>query len=110
MKFRTHKIKQFAIALIGSVIACIGTADNHRRATPTFVLAELTDDQVRDAIIKHSIAKYPGNCPCPYHVDRAGRQCGGRSAWSRAGGASPLCFRTDVKSEMIREWRAKNSG
>ena len=46
----------------------------------------------RSAIIRQSIASYPGSCPCPYNRDRGGRRCGGRSAWSRAGGYSPLCY------------------
>jgi endonuclease YncB( thermonuclease family) len=30
-------------------------------------------------------------CICPGDVDAAGRRCGGRSAFSRKGGASPMC-------------------
>jgi endonuclease YncB( thermonuclease family) len=30
-------------------------------------------------------------CLCPDDVDRAGRRCAGRSAYSRAGGAKPVC-------------------
>lgn len=47
--------------------------------------------------IRASIAAYPGNCPCPYSYDRAGRRCGGRSAWSRRGGYAPLCYPSDVR-------------
>jgi hypothetical protein len=71
--------------------------------------AELTDDEVKAAIIEESIQVYPGNCPCPYNVDRAGRRCGGRSAWSKPGGAAPLCYPADVTPEMIRDWRAKSA-
>ncbi|WP_199336917.1 hypothetical protein [Oscillatoria sp. FACHB-1407] len=31
-------------------------------------------------------------CQCPYDIDAAGRRCGGRSAYSRPGGASPICY------------------
>lgn len=34
----------------------------------------------RAAIIQQSLAAYPGNCPCPYNRDAAGRRCGKRSA------------------------------
>lgn len=34
---------------------------------------------------------YGGSCACPNDRDSAGRRCGARSAWSRAGGASPSC-------------------
>lgn len=35
---------------------------------------------------------YDGNCPCPYDLDVNGNQCGARSAYSRSGGASPICY------------------
>ena len=46
--------------------------------------------------IRQSIASYAGSCPCPYSVDRAGRRCGGRSAYNRRGGQAPLCYPGDV--------------
>ncbi|KAB2766067.1 SH3 domain-containing protein [Brucella anthropi] len=36
---------------------------------------------------------YVGTCDCPYDVMRNGRSCGGRSAYSRPGGRSPVCYR-----------------
>ncbi|MEO0409166.1 MAG: hypothetical protein AAF289_17625 [Cyanobacteria bacterium P01_A01_bin.135] len=33
-----------------------------------------------------------GSCDCPYDTDSAGRRCGKRSAYSRPGGASPVCY------------------
>ncbi|MBA8862481.1 hypothetical protein FHW19_004227 [Ochrobactrum anthropi] len=36
---------------------------------------------------------YIGTCDCPYDVMRNGRSCGGRSAYSRPGGRSPVCYR-----------------
>ena len=35
---------------------------------------------------------YTGNCPCPYSRDAAGNICGARSAYTRTGGASPVCY------------------
>jgi hypothetical protein len=69
--------------------------------------ANLSDDDIRRILIQQSIAAYPGNCPCPYNLDRAGRSCGKRSAWSRAGGHSPLCYPSDVSDEMVAEYRAR---
>jgi hypothetical protein len=42
-------------------------------------------------------------CACPDDTMRSGRRCGGRSAHSRPGGASPLCYPADVSEAMIRE-------
>lgn len=50
----------------------------------------------RKELIAQSSATYPGNCPCPYNRDRAGRKCGKRSAWSKPGGRSPLCYESDI--------------
>ena len=61
----------------------------------------LTDAQIRKILIEESIAAYPGNCPCPYNIARNGSRCGGRSAWSRPGGAAPLCYPKDVSDETV---------
>jgi len=65
----------------------------------------LTDAEIADRVIAQSIARYSGNCPCPYSRMRNGRRCGGVSAYSRPGGASPLCYRRDVTPAMIKSYR-----
>ena len=70
----------------------------------------ISDRKVRDRIIAASLARYPGSCPCPYNRDRAGRKCGRRSAYSRPGGYSPLCYQRDVSDVMVAKWRASNPG
>ena len=66
----------------------------------------LSDAEIRKILIRQSIARYSGSCPCPYNRDRAGRRCGGRSAYSRPGGASPLCYDGDVTDKMIATYRS----
>jgi SH3-like domain-containing protein len=61
----------------------------------------------RRAIIRQSIASYPGSCPCPYNVDRGGRRCGGRSAWSRPGGYSPICYDSDINDSRLSSYFAR---
>jgi hypothetical protein len=46
-------------------------------------------------------------CACPDDVMRNGRRCGSRSAYSRPGGASPLCYPGDVTAGMIEAFRAR---
>ena len=89
--------KRWALALI----LIFGTA----LATPPEDIK--TDAEIKQILITESLARYPGNCPCPYNVDRAGRRCGKRSAYSRPGGASPLCYPSDVPDEMVKEYRTK---
>ena len=71
----------------------------------------LSDSEVREAIIKESIASYQASgrpCACPYNLARNGSQCGGRSAHSRPGGASPKCYPQDVSDADVAEWRRRH--
>jgi hypothetical protein len=68
-----------------------------------------TDAEIRQAVIQESIAAYRGNCPCPYNAARNGSRCGARSAYSRPGGASPLCFPQDVTQRMVDDYRREHT-
>jgi hypothetical protein len=68
-----------------------------------------TDAQVKQILIDESIAAYDGNCPCPYSRARNGSLCGRRSAYSRPGGAAPLCYPKDVTDDMVREYRESHA-
>lgn len=67
------------------------------------------DSQIRQLIMQQSLAYYSGSCPCPYNVDRAGRRCGRRSAYSRPGGASPMCYPSDVSDAQVQAFRARQN-
>jgi hypothetical protein len=67
-----------------------------------------TDDEIKQAIIAQSVSNYRGSCPCPYNTDRAGHKCGARSAYSRPGGASPVCYAKDVTQKMVDEYRKQH--
>ncbi len=69
---------------------------------------KVSDDEVRELIIKESISSYPGNCPCPYNSARNGSRCGKRSAWSKAGGYTPLCYQSDISDDRVRKYRNKH--
>ena len=70
--------------------------------------SNLSDDQIKQVIIQDSISQYSGHCPCPYNVASNGSQCGRRSAYSKPGGYSPICYPADVTEEMIRRYRQRN--
>src|ERR1700685_1626802 len=73
--------------------------------------AAKTDAEIKRAIITESIDSYRasrGNCPCPYNTDRAGHSCGRRSAYSRPGGAAPICYERDVTQKMVDDYRREN--
>ena len=68
----------------------------------------LSDDEVRELIIQESIASYSGSCPCPYNRASNGSRCGGRSAYSRPGGARPKCYKEDVSEADVARYRARH--
>ncbi|KML67884.1 hypothetical protein [Pectobacterium peruviense] len=70
--------------------------------------SRISDEQIKEKIIQESISSYSGNCPCPYNSARNGSKCGKRSAWSRDGGYSPICYKDDVTRKMIDDWRMES--
>jgi hypothetical protein len=72
--------------------------------TPVFAGS---DEEVKKEIIQDSIRSYSGNCPCPYNLDRAGRKCGKRSAYSKPGGYSPICYSSDVTEKMVENHKKR---
>ena len=77
------------------------------RAIGSLPCSPPTDAEIRRILINQSIARYSGSCPCPYNSDRAGRRCGRRSAHSRPGGASPLCYPGDVSDGAVAAYRRR---
>ena len=71
--------------------------------------SDLSDIQIKKLMIQDSIASYTGNCPCPYNLASNGSSCGRRSAYSRPGGAAPLCYESDISKQMVDTYR-KRSG
>lgn len=92
MRFK-NKIGQVFIIILGLLIF---------NSNQVFAI---TDAQIKQILIKQSIADYSGNCPCPYNTARNGSRCGGRSAYSREGGYAPLCYPEDVTKQMINDYR-----
>jgi len=94
---------RFNHALRGAAVALALTFP----ATSAF--AQASDAAIKQKLIRQSIASYSGSCPCPYNTMRNGASCGGRSAYSRPGGESPLCYPSDVTPAMVKSYR-QNQG
>src|ERR1700730_10438306 len=63
-------------------------------------------------IVKDSRDQYHATgrpCACPDDTARNGSVCGGRSAYSRPGGAAPLCYPSDVTAAMIDSYRQRQA-
>ena len=82
-------------------ILLLATLNGYSKSEP------ISDEQIKKLIVRESITSYPGNCPCPYNSASNGSRCGRRSAYSRAGGYSPICYPSDVTKEMIKRYRQK---
>jgi hypothetical protein len=66
------------------------------------------ENQIRQQIVKQSVDAYLATghpCACPYNLTRSGSRYGARSAYSRPGGASPLCYPSDVTEQMVLDWK-----
>jgi len=76
------------------------------------VEAALTAAAIAAIIVQASRAQYHAGgrpCACPDDTMRNGRACGGRSAYSRPGGAAPLCYPSDVTAAMIESYRQRQA-
>ncbi|TDH60832.1 hypothetical protein E2C06_20020 [Dankookia rubra] len=63
---------------------------------------------MRETIVRESVSAYLATgrpCACPYNTTRNGASCGGRSAYSRPGGAAPLCYPYDVSDAEVAAFR-----
>ena len=101
LRARNNTMKRIIKSSVLLLVLAFGTTWAQEQDEPK------TDAEIRQVLISESIARYSGSCPCPYNRDRAGRRCGKRSAYSRPGGASPLCYERDVSQKMVDEYRAR---
>ena len=87
-----------AIFVLGFAAACTDEQD----------LSDAEIAEIKKILIERSIFEYfayKGNCPCPYNFDVVGRRCGERSAHTKPGGASPLCYDSDVSDWMVKRYK-----
>jgi hypothetical protein len=64
----------------------------------------MTDAQVREQIIRESIASHGGYCVCPWQKDHKGKRCGIRSLYNKGGGYPPQCYAHDVDDTGVEAW------
>jgi hypothetical protein len=96
------RIARFAI-----LVLALGTALGQTKAAKTD--AAKTDAEIKQDIIKDSIASYNGSCPCPYNKDRAGKSLRSKECVQQARWACPLCYDKDVTQKMVDEYRKRTA-
>ena len=76
-----------------TLVASAGSAD-----------ARYHDDEIRKMIVEDSLARYSGDCPCPYSYAWNGRQCADNSAYmKRMPGL--YCYPQDVPPHEVERYR-----
>jgi hypothetical protein len=112
---------QMPAQLIPAPSASIGSTPSAKVGSPDSsegpdrkrkVEAALTAAAIAAIIVQVSRDQYHAGgrpCACPDDSMRNGRACGGRSAYSRPGGASPLCYPSDVTAMMIESYRQRQA-
>ena len=64
---------------------------------------------IKQRMIRESLSQYQGNCPCPYNYASNGSHCGARSAYTKRGGTSPLCYPSDITDEQAIKWAEQHN-
>jgi hypothetical protein len=70
---------------------------------------QMTDPEIASIIVQASRDAYYRTgrpCACPEDLAKNGSRCGGRSAYSKPGGASPYCYPSDVPKVEIDRYKA----
>jgi hypothetical protein len=99
------QMRVFMGLLIASILCASAEAETPlaqtgRGALTAAAIAVLIVNESRD---EYYATGHP--CACPDDVTRNGRSCGKMSAYTRPGGAHPLCSPADVTAGMIEDYR-----
>jgi hypothetical protein len=71
-------------------------------------LRTLSDNRIRQDIMRNSQAPYPNRCVCPYQTkDLRGRSCKGRHEIIKTR-PRPICYAEDVTDKMVSDWRGRH--
>jgi hypothetical protein len=68
----------------------------------------LQDAEVRDLMINGNLSAYTGPCPCPFSVDKMGKECGENSVYSQSPGQMK-CYRGDISDQEVAQYRKENN-
>ncbi len=71
-------------------------------------LRQLSDNRIRQDIMRDSQAPYPNRCVCPYQTkDLKGHSCKGRHEIIKTR-HQPICYPEQVTDKMVRDWRRRH--
>ncbi len=61
---------------------------------------------IEQEVVNWAIANYNGDCPCPFSLNSFGEDCGAQSAWALQALNAPVCYPSEVTSDMIAQFLA----
>ncbi len=74
-------------------------------ATDDAIARRWDEDDIRRMIVEDSIARYGGDCPCPYSYAWNGKQCANDSAYMKRTADAPYCYPKDVPPYEVYRYR-----
>jgi len=71
-------------------------------------MAGLSDDQVREAIVRDHLVNYvaSGRCMCPNQPDKTGQPCGRKAGYGKSNKNIAVCYTSQIDQRMVWEWRS----
>ena len=93
------------LAFAGSASAQAPMRDPNLPTVKPGALQKLSDNRIRQKIMKESQTPYAGRCVCPYQTrDSEGKSCKGRIEVVKAN-PRPICGAASVSDRMVQAWR-----
>jgi hypothetical protein len=108
MAWRSIYASTLIATIVGPLAAQAPLRDPNLPTVPPQALKDLSDDRVRQAVMRESQAHYAGRCVCRYQTeDSHRRSCRGRHEVITAK-PLPMCYPAQVSDAMIQQWRQRN--
>ena len=96
------------LAFTGSSRAQAPLHDPNLPSVRPEALLQLSDNRIRQDIMRDSQAPYPNRCVCPYQTkDLKGRSCKGRHEIIKIR-SQPICYPEKVTDKMVSDWRRRH--
>jgi hypothetical protein len=97
-----------SLALAAPLWAQTSLHDPNLPSVKPEALQQLSDNRIRQQIMRDSQAHYPGRCVCRYQtLDSNRHSCKGRHEVIKSR-TRPMCYPRQVTSAMVSDWRRRH--
>ncbi len=95
-------------SIMAPVVAQTSLHDPNLPNVKSEELRQLSDNRIRQRIMRQSQAHYAGRCVCPYMTkDSNGRPCKGRHVVINTK-PQPICYPGQITDQMVTDWRSRH--